>query len=526
MTEPISRKYILNLLGWCTVAMILGVSDGFASQSAKRPGRDEMVVEPGDPEAYYDRGRRDWFVRPKALAEPEDGGATSRLSLSLLQSSTILPVNGPEVKALGSWASPTMDALERLLDSTDLDQPVIVAITLRPKGDPEFTIVAPEKLGAEARQKITQMLTEQTPPRPLFVDCHFAFVYHPKKMKAGNDPGIPASLYPSWRESREYQNAALPEKTRLLRKWCREQVIPLLAGAASQVEPKFEGVRAFGNDVLKLDPSGVMDVEKLTFRNPNFWRAAMEMAGGDMTITGCQVCLFTANGELGKAGRLLQFMPRRADGEHLASILVARLRGRIEDIEAATGKRIEEGIRLFERRQHEKAAAAFEAILKDNPASAWACHELLLTRMTMKRSDEVVKDYEAKVYGLDPLYPSPPIHVDTGERAYRALLRLGIREMFKDRSKGREDCKKYAQTALDLGEYGYAGLLYWAIFTGIDPGNDDALRHFLYCLEQLDVPQIKKFFKPECSAGFDQIERDQRQRMEEHPAYQAMHKKQ
>ncbi len=519
-------KCVMSAVSCAAVAILVCGSEGLASQSAKRPGQEGMVVEPGDPEAYYDRNRRDWFVRPKTLAEPEDRGAASRMSLSLLQSSAILPVNGPEVEALGSWASPIVDALEKLLDSTDLDQPVIVAITLRPQGDPESTIVASEKLGAAARQKITQMLTEQTPPRPLFVDCHFAFVHHPKGMKERNNPGMPASLYPSWRESRDYQGATLPERVRLLRQWSREQAIPLLAGAASQVEPKFEGVRAFGNDVLKIDPSGVMDVEKLTFRNPNFWRGAMEMAPGDMTITGCQVCLFAANGELGKAGRLLQFMPRRTGGEHLASILVARLGRRIADIKAATGKRIEEGIRLFERRQHKKAAAAFEAILKDNPTSAWACHELLLTRMAMTRSKEVAEDYEAMVYGLDPLYPTTPIHVDTGERLYRGVLRMSMRELFKDKSRWKDDFLKYTQIVFDLGEYGYAGLLYWEIFTGVSPGDDAALAHFLYCLEQLGVPQIKENFKPEFSAGFDRIERDRRQRMEEHPAYQAMQKKQ
>ncbi len=369
------------------------------------------------------------------------------------------------------------------------------------------------------------MLTEQTPPRPLFVDCHFAFVYHPKGMKESNDPGIPASLYPSWRESREYQKAALPEKIRLLRKWCREQVIPLLAGAASQVEPKFEGVRMFGEQILRLGWDETVNVEKLTFHNPDYWRATMEMAKGDPAIAGCQIALFAANGELGKASRLIEFLPQTAGQEHLAPLLTARLNGRIEGIEAATAKRIEEGIRLFDQGRCEKAGAVFEDILKENPTSAWATHELLLTRMAMTRSGEVAEDYEAMVYGLDPLYATAPIHVDTGERLYRGLLHMSMRELFEDESRWNEDFLKYTQIVFDLAEYGYAGLLYWEIFTGVSPGDDAALAHFLYCLEQLGVPQIKENFKPEFSAGFDQIERDRRQRMEEHPAYQAMQKK-
>ncbi len=139
------------------------------------------------------------------------------------------------------------------------------------------------------------------------------------------------------------------------------------------------------------------------------------MAQGNAAVVGCQAFLFAANGELGKARRLLQIMPPSAGQEQLAAPLLAKLRSRIGGIEAVTNTRIEAGIRLFEQGQHDKGAAAFEAILKDNPRSAWATRELLLTRFAMTRSEDVVKDYDARVSGLDPLYPSAPIHVDTGE---------------------------------------------------------------------------------------------------------------
>ncbi|MEN6337017.1 MAG: putative collagen-binding domain-containing protein [Phycisphaerales bacterium] len=292
-----------TVLSWGVLTAVLYGADCLAAETGKRIGREEMIVEPGDPEARYDRNRRDWFVRPKTLAKPEDGTPASQMEISLLDSSPVLPVNGPGIEALGPWASPAMDSIEKVLDSAGLDQPVIMVITLRPKAKPEFAVVASEKLGAEARQKIVQMLEQPAPPRPFFVDCHFAFVYHPRKMKASNDPGIPASLYPSWQESRQYQGAATAEKVRLLRKWCREQVVPLLAGAATQADSQFEGVRAFGDRILHLDPNQPFDVEKLTFHDPNFWRATLEMARGNSTIAGCQIALFAANGELAKASQ-------------------------------------------------------------------------------------------------------------------------------------------------------------------------------------------------------------------------------
>ncbi len=514
------------LLSWALAMVLLCASNGFSAQPASRVAQNKMVVEPGDPQAYYDAARREWFMRPGVLAEPEGGGKASAFSVSLLDTAALLPVNGPRPKSLGPWASPIMDALEKFLGSVKMNQPLVVAFTLSPKDEPACAVWSPQKLDEQARQGISRILAAETQaPRPLFVDCHIAFVYHPPGMKPQDDPGIPATFYPSWRESREYQSANLADRVRLVQKWSREQALPLLAGAASQVEEKFEGVRAFGDEVLQLEAGRPIDVEKITFHNPNFWRATIEMAGTDVTISAAQAFLFAANGELGKAGRLLQFLPPARNPERLAALVLARLQGRIEGIEAMTDRRIQAGIRLFGQKQYEKAAAVFEAVLKENPASAWACHELLLTRRTMTGSDAVVQDYETQVYGRDPLYSSAPIHVNTGERVYRAMLRLGMRELFKDPSKSKSDYAKYTQTAFELGEYGYAALLYWGAFERVTPGDYEALRHYLYCLEQLEVPQMKAFFKPEYSTRFDQIDQERRQRMEENPAYQAMQKK-
>ena len=280
---------ILTLLSW-SIALTLQGSSGPTSQPAVSPGRGGVGPEPGDPPAYYDPTRRDWFMRQTIRAEPE-GGSKSRLSMALLESTQMLPINGPEVPALGTWASPVMDSLEKLCETLDLKEPLIVAVTLSPRDEPSFAVTLAKKLSPEARQKITQLLSGQNPPRPRFIDCHLAFVYHPKGLKDSDDPGIPAAMYPAWQESREYQGADLPRKIEMLRSWSRGHAIPLLAGAASQVDPKYEGVKAFGADILKLDTTGTIDVEKATFRNPNFWRATMEMAQADVTVAGCQVFL-------------------------------------------------------------------------------------------------------------------------------------------------------------------------------------------------------------------------------------------
>jgi hypothetical protein len=69
------------LLSRAVVSLLLCASSGWSAQPVDRPGRDRMVVEAGDPAAFYDAGRCEWFVRPGVLAEPEGGGKASGVSL-------------------------------------------------------------------------------------------------------------------------------------------------------------------------------------------------------------------------------------------------------------------------------------------------------------------------------------------------------------------------------------------------------------------------------------------------------------
>jgi hypothetical protein len=116
---------------------------------------------------------------------------------------TVLPVNGPRPESLGPWMKPIMDALEKSLGSLKLGQPLVVAFTLSPRDEPACAVWSPQKLDEQTGREISRILEAQTQaPRPLFGDCHFAFVYHPPGMKEQDDPGIPAKFYPSWRESR------------------------------------------------------------------------------------------------------------------------------------------------------------------------------------------------------------------------------------------------------------------------------------------------------------------------------------
>ena len=67
--------------------------------------------------------------------------------------------------------------------------------------------------------------------------------------------------------------------------------------------------------------------------------------------------------------------------------------------------------------------------------------------------------------------------------------------------------------------------MYWNLFTRTRPSDEDLLKHFLYSVDRLGVAEIKTLFRPELSAGFDQIEQARRKRMEEHIAYQSIQKK-
>ena len=102
------------------------------------------------------------------------------------------------------------------------------------------------------------------------------------------------------------QRATTAGQLALLRRWAREEALPILAATANGVDEKFGGVRGLGKTLDGLDTSKPLDVEKLTDHNSDYWQAMLEMIPGEPFIPMVRIALDVSNGEIDKARRLAE----------------------------------------------------------------------------------------------------------------------------------------------------------------------------------------------------------------------------
>lgn len=82
----------------------------------------------------------------------------------------------------------------------------------------------------------------------------------------------------------ELERATTAGKIAILRQWATQEALPILAVTAGRVDERFAGVRAVAKLLDGLDPSKLIDVNKLTERNPAYWQAMVEMPPGEPQI--------------------------------------------------------------------------------------------------------------------------------------------------------------------------------------------------------------------------------------------------
>jgi hypothetical protein len=125
----------------------------------------------------------------------------------------------------------------------------------------------------------------------------------------GGDPDKDKPLSPPLptlqeRRSTEFRAASTPAKLAIMKRWARFEAIPLMAQMASDAEPKYQGVRNLGTALKGISLEGPIDVEALTDKNPDYWRAMLEMAHGIPLVPAVRVALHAANGEIDAARRI------------------------------------------------------------------------------------------------------------------------------------------------------------------------------------------------------------------------------
>ena len=333
------------------------------------------------------------------------------------------------------------------------------------------------------------------------------------------------------RRMAEFRTATTSAKLAILKRWARTEAIPQIAQLASKVDPKYRGVRGLGKALTDVKPEGPIDESALSDRNPDYWRAMLEMAPGMPLIPAVRIALHAANGEIDAARRIARTLALFDEHQSPYSAVIAEFTAMADPFSKEVDARIKKGIALNDAGKLDQAIAAYDGVLKDYPNSAWAHFErhqsLLMKSMKTNKGEPNWASARKAILVADPLYGSMA-EANSEDELYDLLLRKETEGLFKDKTKGVPDLLRYADIAVDLGQYGFAAMIYWNLASSVEPAryqNRDLIESTLYCFEPLGAKDLKTNFKGDHAAGFARIDAERAKRKQETAAKNALESK-
>lgn len=430
------------------------------------------------------------------------------------------------------WVKPVLSALESQFQNEQTRRTIVVQVTLHPDRQADVVVAGKPALTVAERADVLKVADPARSPRSKVVDCSLRIWAktaggYPDEKK----PLDPPIETPDERRFAEFRAAKTAEKLAIMRRWARAEALPILAAMAAHAEAKFEGVRRLGKTIAELKPDAPIDIAALTDRNPNYWRAMMEMTPGNPLVPAVRVALHTASGEIDLASRYAEMSTFFDSGKTGFSRLLSEFKLMKRDFSQDLEARVKQGIALHDKARYKEAIEVYNRVLNDAPGSAWTRYEQFHTLRTLalERGNATVPPENSwpktreKIIACDPLYQTMA-EASGAVEMYQLIRRMQIGELFKKDGKAAEDVVEFADIALDLDVFGFAGMLYWnavGMAERDEQGVSYLVESFLYCLEQLGVNDLKENFKADHAAEFARIKARRQKLMEASPAFKA-----
>lgn len=321
----------------------------------------------------------------------------------------------------------------------------------------------------------------------------------------------------------------LKGKTQAIKDWAINEAFPLLAYYETNVDPQFEGVQNCGK-MLDQKKYASTTTRQLTDENMDYWRANMEMSGGNQLLPLTKLCIHLYNGELDKAKNMLFIIQYFSDKETLGYILEEKIEAMLSLYTQELTSEINKGIALHDAKKYDKAVTHYQALLKQAPNSAWLNYELFFSQAgdlsDMDNRKELWNKAKNKIYDCDPMYHMN-VQANSGKEGYLMFRRQEVQNLFQTQDKFDADLINYADIALELENYSYAAQLYWLVLGYVaEEKHDDRnmIAHFLYCIDKLGDTYLKDNFKIDTKKAFKKIEQERKEAMESSMMYKAFSK--
>lgn len=426
------------------------------------------------------------------------------------------------------WIKKTQEEIEKHLKTEKGNKDIIILVSLQNDKNATVQIGAkPGILGEKSKKALLDIIGKYDSPRTKIMEYSF-IIYAQINEGADKDMEFsPQVIPPRYKEHELYTKLNTVQKQEHIKKWLQNEIIPILAYHGTKVDKKFAGVLSMGKMLDKVDYEN-LNVEELTDKNPKYWRALMEMEQGNQIIPFAKACLYIANGEFDKAGRLLSVISYFSEKETLASILQNAIYEKLTLFDKELHSSINEGIELHDEGKYKQAVQHYQKLLTDFPNSAWLQYEYFFSNTEDKLGNRNTKEFdkawnEAKkvIYSCDPMYHMS-IKASSGKEGYLLFRRQEINNLFKSKDTFASDFIKYADIALDLESYAFAAELYWLIFSHFPEKLYDGrniLAHYLYCLDKLGDTETIKNFEGNFKKEFKDIEKKREDIMKKSTIY-------
>ncbi len=453
------------------------------------------------------------------------GGRSRFLSRLEVGSSEALSDYNFVGRELHEWGPRLMQALDQALGPESLPRTVMIQLTLHPGREASIELSASPALPHELAQRLGQVFAQSRPPRTKLVDFSLRVI---AKVGTGAPDGEQACLPKLWSPHEQrlarLRAASLGERVRLLQKWSQQEVMPVLSTVMRSAEPDFSGVRGIGE--LLASERALGPVNESLDKSPLYWRGLLEMSPGNPLLLSSRLFVYVARGELDLARLYLQPIYYFSKTDNLAHDFLEQLRDYLIVFYESLDARIRVGVELHDQARFDDAIALYDGILRDYPCSALAHYERwfaknlremrpnsMANQVALRRAEQVddsLDEWEqtrTEVFRCNPMFEIDA--VSRGEKRRQQMLRrLALRSLWKERGFEGADYLRYAEIALDLGEYGLAAHLYFLIGTGLaakEYSDRKVLAHFLFSVEQLGVTELKELFKGDHVRDFADI---------------------
>ena len=159
----------------------------------------------------------------------------------------VMDDKAPAREGVTEWIKTVIEAVEGQYKEETRKRTVVVQATIYPDRAAEVAVAGRPGPSEAETKAILKVADAGRLPRSRAAACVLRVVAEVNGGDPSKDqPVTPALVLPSERRMAEFREATIAGELAILKNWARVEAIPTLAQMASDVDPKYQGVRALG----------------------------------------------------------------------------------------------------------------------------------------------------------------------------------------------------------------------------------------------------------------------------------------